>query len=47
VVAASAVRGHVGLHLLAELAREAGGRLDIDAVPGGGTRLRLEIPAGR
>ena len=36
--------GHVGLHLLAELAAEAGGRLDIEASPGVGTRLRLEVP---
>src|SRR5215213_7255217 len=37
--------GHVGLLLLQDLARTAGGRLEIDASPGRGTRLQLEVPA--
>ncbi len=37
--------GHVGLLLLQDLARTAGGRLEIDASPGRGTRLDLEVPA--
>jgi signal transduction histidine kinase len=37
--------GHVGLHLLAELAAEAGGRLDVDAAPGAGTHILLEVPS--
>jgi signal transduction histidine kinase len=37
--------GHVGLLLLQDLARTAGGSLEIDAAPGCGTRLRLEVPA--
>ena len=37
--------GHVGLLLLKDLARTAGGRLEIDASPGRGTRLQLEVPA--
>jgi len=37
--------GHVGLLLLKDLARTAGGRLEIDASPGRGTRLHLEVPA--
>jgi signal transduction histidine kinase len=36
--------GHVGLRLLSELAGEAGGRLDVEAAPGAGTRVRLEVP---
>jgi two-component system, NarL family, sensor kinase len=37
--------GHVGLLLLRDLARTAGGSLEIDASPGRGTRLQLEVPA--
>ena len=36
--------GHMGLPLLAELAEEAGGRLDIHSRPGAGTLLVLEVP---
>jgi signal transduction histidine kinase len=36
--------GHVGLLLLQDLARTAGGRLEIDASPGRGTILQLEVP---
>jgi signal transduction histidine kinase len=36
--------GHMGLPLLAELAEEAGGRLDIHSQPGAGTLLVLEVP---
>ena len=38
--------GHVGLLLLQDLARSAGGRLDIESSPGRGTTLQLEVPAG-
>ena len=37
--------GHFGLRTLADLARDAGGRLDVDSEPGGGTRVRLVVPA--
>jgi two-component system, NarL family, sensor kinase len=37
--------GHVGLLLLQDLARAAGGSLEIEATPGRGTLLRLEVPA--
>lgn len=37
---------HVGLALLRERARLAGGRLEVDSSPGGGTRVRLTLPAG-
>ena len=36
--------GHLGLRMLADLARDAGGRLQIDSRPGGGTRVRLQAP---
>ncbi len=36
--------GHIGLRLLADLAEEAGGRLDLESAPGRGTRIRMEIP---
>jgi signal transduction histidine kinase len=36
--------GHFGLRLLAELARDAGGCLDVDSAPGRGTTVRLELP---
>jgi signal transduction histidine kinase len=41
----SGERGHMGLPLLAALAEEAGGELDVDSEPGDGTTVRLEIPA--
>lgn len=37
--------GHVGLRLLADLAVEAGGRLDITSPPQGGTIVTLMVPA--
>jgi len=37
--------GHVGLLLLRDLARTAGGTLEIDSTPGRGTRVHLEVPA--
>jgi two-component system, NarL family, sensor kinase len=39
--------GHLGLRLLADLAAEAGGRLDVDSAPGGGTRITMEVPLQR
>lgn len=36
--------GHMGLTLLSELAAEANGNLDLTSLPGGGTRLILEVP---
>ena len=36
--------GHLGLRVLADMAADAGGRLDIDSERGGGTRVRLEVP---
>ena len=36
--------GHMGLRLLADLAAERGGRVEVDSEPGAGTRLRLETP---
>jgi len=36
--------GHVGLGLLAELAADAGGSLEIDSRPGSGTTVRLWVP---
>ena len=35
---------HVGLDLLSELVRDAGGTLLVDSAPGRGTRVRLEVP---
>jgi signal transduction histidine kinase len=37
--------GHVGLSLLADLAASAGGSLDVDSLPGSGTRVTLEVPS--
>jgi two-component system, NarL family, sensor kinase len=37
--------GHYGLRLLADLARDAGGRLDVSSAPGRGTVVRMEVPA--
>lgn len=36
--------GHLGLRVLADMAQDAGGRLDIDSEPGRGTRVCLEVP---
>jgi signal transduction histidine kinase len=35
---------HFGLRLIADLAEEAGGRLRVDAIPGRGTRVCVEVP---
>jgi two-component system NarL family sensor kinase len=37
--------GHLGLFLLEDLARQAGGSLTIESKPGQGTRVELEAPA--
>lgn len=37
--------GHIGLELLDDLAREAGGTVDVSSTPGEGTRVRVEVPA--
>jgi len=42
---AAGTNGHVGLRLLDELVRDAGGTLEVTSSPGTGTRLRLEVPA--
>lgn len=39
--------GHLGLTLVAERVRSAGGQLRIDSAPGAGTRVRVVIPTGR
>jgi two-component system NarL family sensor kinase len=46
--AAQAARddGHLGLRVLADMARDAGGKLAIDSEPGRGTRVLLEVPVG-
>jgi signal transduction histidine kinase len=36
--------GHLGLSLVEELARQAGGNLTVDSREGAGTRVRLEVP---
>jgi signal transduction histidine kinase len=36
--------GHIGLTLLDDLAHDVGGRIDVTSAPGGGTRVRLEVP---
>jgi signal transduction histidine kinase len=36
--------GHLGLRLVADLAREAGGVMRVDSIPGRGTRVCLEVP---
>jgi two-component system, NarL family, sensor kinase len=38
--------GHFGLRGLSSLARDAGGRLDVQSAVGQGTTIHLEIPAG-
>jgi two-component system, NarL family, sensor kinase len=37
-------QGHFGLALLADQAADLGGSLDIDSIPGSGTRVRLRLP---
>lgn len=37
--------GHFGLRLLDDLARAAGGRIDVDSAPGRGTRVQVEVPS--
>jgi two-component system, NarL family, sensor kinase len=37
--------GHLGLSLLEDLARQAGGSLTVQSSPGQGTRVELEAPA--
>jgi len=46
VLAARQAAGHVGLHLLSQLAGEAGGHLHVDGRPGLGTTVELEVPVG-
>ncbi|MEA2287860.1 MAG: two-component system, NarL family, sensor kinase [Solirubrobacteraceae bacterium] len=41
---AAHAHGHLGLRVLRDMARDAGGHLDIDSAPGGGTRVWLEVP---
>ena len=38
-------QGHVGLSILEELVRDAGGTLDLRGRDGGGTVMRVEVPA--
>jgi signal transduction histidine kinase len=44
VAEAAREEGHLGLRVLADMARDAGGKLDIDSEPGRGTRVLLEVP---
>jgi signal transduction histidine kinase len=37
---------HLGLALLADLAVDAGGDLEVESAPGGGTTVLLEVPVG-
>jgi two-component system, NarL family, sensor kinase len=37
--------GHFGLSLLADLAADLGGSVDVRSEPGGGTRVQVEVPA--
>jgi signal transduction histidine kinase len=39
--------GHLGLHLLEDLARDADGTLDVSSAPGEGTKVHLEVPLSR
>lgn len=43
-VTEAAKTGHFGLHALRQLVTDAGGRLELDTMPEGGTRLRVEVP---
>ena len=38
------IEGHLGLSLVEELARQAGGSLTVDSTAGAGTRVELEVP---
>jgi signal transduction histidine kinase len=38
--------GHLGLRLLSDLTRDAGGRLQVESAPGHGTSVRVEVPVG-
>jgi two-component system, NarL family, sensor kinase len=42
--AAAQEDGHLGLRVLGDMARDAGGSLEIDSEPGRGTRVCLEVP---
>ena len=42
--AEAGTNGHFGLRTLADLARDAGGTLDLDSEPGSGARVRLVVP---
>jgi signal transduction histidine kinase len=44
VVGRAAKSGHFGLYALTRLITDAGGTLELDSVPGGGTLLRVEVP---
>nr|MDQ6949539.1 histidine kinase [Actinomycetota bacterium] len=44
ILADRPAQGHVGLHLLGELAADAGGQLDVVSAPDRGTTLTLEVP---
>jgi len=46
VLAGRQAAGHVGLHLLTQLAEEAGGRLQVEGRPGVGASVELEVPVG-
>jgi signal transduction histidine kinase len=46
VLAGRQAAGHVGLHLLSQLADEAGGHLQVEGRPGAGTSVELEVPVG-
>ncbi len=37
-------QGHFGLRMLSDLTTEAGGEFELDAEPGRGTRIRVEVP---
>lgn len=41
---AEGARGHFGLRMLRDLAKDAGGTCEIDSEPGRGTRIRVEAP---
>jgi signal transduction histidine kinase len=43
-LAAKAAGGHIGLRGLSDLVTAAGGRLVVDAQPGAGTRVHVEVP---
>lgn len=45
VLARRVEEGHLGLRLVRDLVEDAGGRLDVDSQPGGGTRVRVEVPS--